>query len=107
MRPRQALARLGNSEVAIVRIGAQAIGLEVLVAIMADGDALFRPCALYRRRRARLGLAIFGLERLSRGGFGGGVARRRFFLRGGWGCRARRPRSDRPLRFPFSNVVAE
>src|ERR1700687_5393990 len=101
MRPRQALARLGNPEVAIVRIGAQAIGLEILVAIMADGDALFRPSALCRRRRARL-----GLNRLSRGGFGGGLvsnrlARRRFLLRGGAACCPRGRLLLWPSRFPL------
>src|ERR1700687_1974751 len=90
MRPRQALAGVGNAEVAISGISAQTIGFEILVAIMADGDALFRTDALRRRLRARLGLAIFGLDGFSRGGFGSGLAgtwlaRRRFFLRGGAG----------------------
>src|SRR5437764_11455615 len=43
MRPRQAGRRVGNAEVAVPRIGAQAVGLEILVAVMADRDALLRP----------------------------------------------------------------
>src|SRR5664279_1096462 len=90
MRPRQTLARLGHAEVAVLRVGAQAVGFKVLFAVMADGDALSWPGPLDGSRRAAL-----GLEFLSRRGFGGGLgrvlgrvlarglARRRFFLRGG------------------------
>ena len=79
MRLRQAMAGLGNAEIAVLRIGAQAIGFEILFAVMTDGDALFRTRARFGgRQRAGLGLA--------RGGFGdcfaGGLARGRFFQRG-------------------------
>ena len=43
MRLRQAMARLRNAEIAVMRVGAQAVGLEILFAVMADGDALLRP----------------------------------------------------------------
>ena len=46
MRLRQAVARVGDAEVAVMRVGAQAVGLEILFAVMADGDALLRPRAL-------------------------------------------------------------
>src|SRR5260370_16285996 len=90
MRPRQATAGLRNAEIAILRIGAQTIGFEILVAVMADSDALFRASAPGGGLRVRLGFAILGLDRFSRCGFGGGfvgnsVARRRIFLRGGAG----------------------
>src|SRR6266446_5575219 len=90
MRPREAVAGLRNAEIAIVRVGAQAIGFEILVAIVTDGDALLRPRArLCGRQRPRLGLAILltilGLDMFSRGGSGSGFACRRFFLRGGAG----------------------
>src|ERR1700730_5262031 len=90
MRPRQTPAGLGDPEIAISGIGAQTIGLEVLVPVMADGDALFRTHAFCNRRAARFGVATFGLDRFSRGGFGNGLAlrglaRSRFFLRGGAG----------------------
>ena len=53
MRLRQAVARSRDAEIAILRVGAQAVGLEILFAVMADGDALFRAlrgfCALARR----------------------------------------------------------
>jgi len=61
VRPCQAGRRVGNAEIAIPGVGAQAIGLEVLLAVMADGDLLLRPPGLERRGGARL-----GLERLAR-----------------------------------------
>src|SRR5258707_14768247 len=75
MRLRQAVAGLRNAEIAIVRVSAQAIGFEILVAIVTDGDALFRPRArLCGRQPPRLGLAILlailGLDMFSRGGSG-------------------------------------
>ena len=39
---RQAMGGGGDAEVAVLRVGAQAVGLEILFAVMADGDALFR-----------------------------------------------------------------
>src|ERR1019366_4602269 len=90
MRLRETMAGVGYAEIAILRVGAQAVGLEILVAVMADGDALFRARAFGGGLRARLGLAILGLDLFSRCGFGSGpvgnaLARRRFFLRGGAG----------------------
>src|SRR3979490_269820 len=91
MRLRQAVAGLGNAEIAGLRIGAQAIGFEILLAMMTDGDPLFRTRARFGgRQRAGLGLAILGLDGFSRWGFGGGLvgdalARRRFLLRRGAG----------------------
>ena len=35
MRLREAMARLGNAKVTILRIGAQAVGFEVFLAVMA------------------------------------------------------------------------
>src|SRR6202795_1347829 len=114
MRLRQAMTGLRNAEIAIVRVGAQAIGFEILVAIMTDGDALFRPRARFcGRQPPRLGLAIrlairlaiLGLDMFSRGGFGSGFARRRFFLRGGAGrgprCRLFRRLFPGHRRSPF------
>ena len=43
MRLRQAVAGVGKAEIAILGVGAQAVGFEILVAVMADGDALLRP----------------------------------------------------------------
>ena len=51
MRLRQAVRRVRDAEVAVVRVSAQAVGLEILLAVMADGDALLRP-----RLLGRLGL---------------------------------------------------
>src|ERR1700737_426118 len=94
MRLRQAMARLGNPEIAIMRVRAQTIGFEILVAIVADGDALLWAGALGGSLRASFRLAIFGLDCFSRGGLGSGLggcfARRRFFLRGGAACGPRR-----------------
>src|SRR6202158_6395690 len=107
MRLRQAAAGLRNAEIAILRIGAQTIGFEILVAIMADGDALFRASAPGGGLRPRLGLAIFGLaifglDWLSRCGFGGGFARRRFLLCGGGGRGPPGRRLRGQPRSPFS-----
>ena len=52
MRLRQAVGGVRDAEVAILRVSAQAVGLEILFAVMADGDALLRP-----RFLAGLGLA--------------------------------------------------
>src|SRR6266404_6408063 len=78
MRLRQALGCLADAEIAVFRVSTQTVGFKVLVAIMADGDALFRTSALCSRHAACL-----GLEFASSRGFGGGSARRRFFLGGG------------------------
>ena len=43
MRLRQAVGGVRDAEVAVMRVGAQAVGLEILFAVMADGDALLRP----------------------------------------------------------------
>ena len=40
MRLREAVACGGDAEIAILRVGAQTVGLEVFLAVMADGDAL-------------------------------------------------------------------
>ena len=48
MRLRQAVGRVGKAEIAVVRVGAQAVGFEILFAVMADGDALFRRAAAWR-----------------------------------------------------------
>src|ERR1700730_11335480 len=76
MRLRQAVAGVGDAEVAVFRVGAQTISFEILVAIMADGDALFRTSTFCSRCAARL-----GLEFLASGGFSSGSARRLFFFR--------------------------
>src|SRR5258708_35604086 len=104
---RQAVAGLGNAEVAILGVGPQAIGHKILVAVMADGDALLRTRALGGGLPARLGLAVLGLDGFSRGGFraglvGNALARRRFFVVGGAG---RGPRC-RLLLGPRSSPVA-
>src|SRR5712692_7864577 len=96
MRLRQALGCLANAEIAVFRVGAQTVGFKVLVAIVADGDALFWTSA-FCRYAARL-----GLEFVSSRGFSGGSALRRFFLGGGAG---RGPRCRLLLghrRSPFS-----
>src|SRR5258705_11977245 len=107
MRLRQALGGLANAEIAVFCVSTQTVGFEVLVAIMADGDALFRPRAFCSRYAARLGLAVLGFDGFSRAGFAGrlvgnSLARRRFFLGGGAG---RGPRCRLLLghrRSPFS-----
>ena len=54
MRLRQAVAGVGDAEIAIMRVAAQAVGFEILLAIMADGDALLRTALRLRRgQRAR------------------------------------------------------
>jgi hypothetical protein len=89
MRPRQAAARLGDSKVAINGVSAQTIRLEVLVTVMADGDALFRPRPFGRSDTGRLGLTMFGTHWFSRAGcandFSAGDFAGGFFLRGGAG----------------------
>src|SRR6266850_463944 len=90
MRLCQALGGLANAEIAVFRVSTQTVGLEILVAIMVDGDALFRPRPFCGRYATRLGLAVLGLDGFSRAGFAGCLvgnclARRRFFLGGGAG----------------------
>ena len=46
MRLGQAVAGRGKPEIAILRIGAQAVSFEILVAVMTDGDALLRAITL-------------------------------------------------------------
>src|SRR5258706_11094282 len=104
MRLRQAVAGLRDAEIPIVRVSAQAIGFEILVAIVADGDALLRTNALGGWQRVRLGLAIFCLDRFPRREFGGGFARRRFLLRGGAGSGPRGRLLLCPRRSPFPSM---
>ena len=47
MRLRQTVGGLGDAEIAILRVGAQAVGLEILFAVVADGDALLRTRAAF------------------------------------------------------------
>jgi len=47
------VGRVRNAEVAVFRVGAKAVGFEILVAVMADRDALFRTRGLCPWRRAR------------------------------------------------------
>jgi hypothetical protein len=65
MRLGQAMGCLGNAEIAVMRVGTQTVGLEVLVAIMADGDALFRARALDRRRARPLLASFFRADDLA------------------------------------------
>src|SRR5258707_6099650 len=84
MRLRQAVRCLANAEIAVFRVSAQTVGFKVLVAMMADGDALFRTSALLRRRRVRgLGFEFFSCRGFGGGLARGGFARWRFFLRSG------------------------
>jgi len=76
MRLRQAMGCLANAEIAVFRVSTQTVGFEILVAIVADGDALFRTSAFCSRHAARLGFAILGLDDFSRRGFAGCLARR-------------------------------
>ena len=48
MRLRQTVRSFRNAEVAVFCVSAQAVGLEILFAVMADGDALLRPRLLDR-----------------------------------------------------------
>src|SRR6516164_7880467 len=70
MGARKASGRVRDAEVAILRIGAQSVGLEILLAVMADGDLLLRPRALHAGLRPPL-----ARDRLARGGFGTRLAR--------------------------------
>jgi len=54
MRLRKTLACRGHPEIAVMRIGAQTIGFEILVAVMTDCDTLFRPGAFSGGNRTRL-----------------------------------------------------
>src|SRR6267154_4184900 len=85
MRLRQAMGCLANAEIAVFRVSTQTVGLKIFVAIVADGDALFRTSAFCSRHAARLGFAILGLDGFSCRGFAGCLARWRFFLGGGAG----------------------
>ena len=40
---RQAVRGFRDAEIAVLRVGAQTVGLEILFTVMADRDALFRP----------------------------------------------------------------
>src|SRR3954454_12309598 len=84
MRPCQAVAGLGDSKVAVRRVSAQSISFEVLVAVVADGNALLWPRPFSRTRIRPLGLAPFGSQYFSRAGCASGFARG-FFLCGGAG----------------------
>jgi len=53
MRPRQAARRVGNAEIAIFGVSAQAIGFEILVAVVADGYALLWKNAPWAGLRGR------------------------------------------------------
>src|SRR5438309_1598273 len=75
------MARLGNSEIPVLRVGAQAVCLEILIAMMADRDPLFGPRLLERNGGAGFRLAMFRFDGLSRGGSGGAFTSRRFLLR--------------------------
>ena len=62
MRLRQAVGGVGDAEVAIMRVAAQAVGDKILVAMMADGDALLRRRAFTAAgARAPCGLSFFAL----------------------------------------------
>src|ERR1700733_3320878 len=98
MRLCEAVARIGNAEVTVMRVGAQAVGFEVFLAVMADGDALLGTRALYRCCCPALALQL-----LARGGFGGGFTRRRFFLRGGLGGGTRGRLARFPARLLFGH----
>jgi hypothetical protein len=74
---------IGDAEVSVLCVGAQAIGPEILFAMVADRNLLLRPRALCGRRRSAL-----ACEFSARGGFGCGLSRRRFLMRGALGCRA-------------------
>src|SRR5262245_30673848 len=87
MRLRQTAAGRGNAEVAVMRVGAQAVCLEVLVAIVTDGDAL-----LWTRRPVGRLRAAPRLERFAGGRFGGNLARRGFLLLSGGAGRSARSR---------------
>ncbi len=76
MRLRQAMRRVLDAEVAVMRVGAQAVGLEILFAVMADGDALLRPRLCFRCRRA----AALRLDGLACGSLCGGSRARPFLL---------------------------
>ncbi|MGY4489150.1 hypothetical protein ACVWWR_008341 [Bradyrhizobium sp. LM3.2] len=51
---REAVACSSDAEIAILRVGAQTVGLEVFLAVMADGDALLGTHGLFRGDSARL-----------------------------------------------------
>ena len=76
MRPCHAATGVGHAEIAILRVSAQTVGFEVLVAMMADGDALFRPRALDGHGRPALARKFPPRRRL-----GGGFSCRRFLPR--------------------------
>jgi hypothetical protein len=54
MRLRQTIGSRRNAEVAVLRVSAQAVGLEISLAVMADGDALLGARAPGGRRRGAL-----------------------------------------------------
>src|SRR5437764_27488 len=67
---RKAMACIGDAEIAVFRVRPQAVGLEILLAMMADRDALFGA-----RLRFCNGPRALGPDRFSRRGFRGGFAR--------------------------------
>src|SRR5438105_9702532 len=96
MRPCQPMACLGNAEIAVLCVSAQAVGLEILLAMMADRNALLGARFWFCGRGA------LGLDRFSRRGFCGGCARRWFFQRGGLRRGARLRLLSRHRRSPLS-----
>src|SRR5215468_12328827 len=84
MRLRQSMRRVLDAEVAIMRVGAQAVGLEIFLAMMTDGDALLRP-------RFRLGCsrAALGLDGLASRGFASAPQTRPFLPHCRLCCRPR------------------
>src|SRR6478735_3837617 len=90
MRLRQAVRRVRNTEVAVLRVGAQAVGLEILLAVMADRDALLRPNLLGRLGLWRRNAPRLRLDGLAGCGFGCRLVARPFLLHSGLRRGARR-----------------
>src|SRR3954451_16039212 len=80
MRLRETSGSVRDAEIAVMRVGAKTVRHKILVAIVANRDALF--CPRFRRGRSAR------LDGLSRAGFGGWL-RGRFFLYGGARCCSR------------------
>src|SRR4051812_39890212 len=90
MRLRQAVGGFRDAEVAVLRVSAQAVGLEILLAVMADRDVLLRPnllgrLGLWRRHAPRL-----RLDSLAGCGFGCRLVARPLLLHSGLRRGARR-----------------
>ena len=64
MRLRQAVAGGGDTEVAIMRVAAQAVGDKILVAIVADGDTLLRTARWFccGKRVGPCGFELFAMS---------------------------------------------